>query len=192
MKIKAQKIFNIRHLSVSCDLELRTGINLLTGSNGIGKSTFFHYLKNYRSELIPGLTCAFMDQFPLLPLSELRGEDIIHILNKDISWFRADIAYSLVEFLSLKKLLCHKVESYSGGENQLFKFILLLSQDVDCYFLDEPLQYLDDHNISLVLEKIQNLKDKKVLIIEHRKEKLLQIKPYSFEMKQQEGGITIQ
>ncbi len=71
------------------------------------------------------------------------------------------------------------------------KFILLLTQDVDCDFLDEPLQYLDDKNISLVLEKLQGLSGKKVLIIEHRKDKISEVNPHFFEMSKHEGSITI-
>lgn len=191
MKITLKDIFQVHKENVSCDIELRSGISVLTGPNGIGKSTFFHYLKNHRSSCLPGLTCAFMDQFPLLPLSELRGEDLISILDKDISWFNGEVSQKLVKKFNFENLLKNKVESYSGGENQILKFILLLSQEVDCYFLDEPLQYLDDKNIASFIKSLQDLADKKILIIEHRKEKISHINPHLYEMNKSEGGITI-
>ena len=191
MKLKSKNIFQVHDVNVSCDLVLNEGINVLTGANGIGKSIFFHYIKNHRTEVLPGLSCAFMDQFPLLPLSELRGEDLIQILDSDIPWFNGQKSKELIKEFQFERLLGNKVESYSGGENQIIKFVLLLSQDVDCYFLDEPLQYLDDKNIALVLEKLQSLSSKKVLIIEHRKEKISEVKPHFFEMSKNEGGITI-
>lgn len=192
MKITEKNIFQVHHLNVSCDFLLSTGVNVLTGNNGIGKSTFFHYIKNHRIKLLPGLTCAFMDQFPILPLSELRGEDIINILEEEISFFSIERAMKLVTDFHFTKLLNNRVESYSGGENQILKFILLLSQEADCYFLDEPLQYLDDKNISLVIDKLQILENKRILIIEHRKEKISNINPHFFEMSKKEGSITIQ
>lgn len=191
MKLNFENIFKVHNVNVSCDLTLNEGISVLTGANGVGKSTFFHFLKNHRAEVLPGLTCAFMDQFPLHPLSELRGEDLIHILDTDISWFDGNKAKALIKKFHFEKLISNKVESYSGGENQIIKFVLLLSQNVDCYFLDEPLQYLDDKNISLVLDELQASSNKKILIIEHRKEKISNVSPHFFTMSKDEGSITI-
>ena len=172
MIIQKEKIFKVRDKYVSCNFEIKSGINVLFGPNGIGKSTFFHYIKNNRKDITGNNSCAFMDQFPLTPLSELTGEDVLLILKKDLGDCNSEKVDYLVNKFKFGKLLNSKVENYSGGENQVFKFIILMGQRADIYFLDEPLQYLDNDNVEKLLEVLETLNDKRILIVEHRKEKI--------------------
>lgn len=192
VNIELVNAFQIHAKKVSANFSLEKGLNVLTGPNGIGKSTFFNYLKHHRKELLLNRSCAFMDQFPLQPLSELRGKDIIQIMAEDFSHFDVHKAYHFVSQFSFEHLLYNKVQSYSGGENQIFKFILLLSQQADFYFLDEPLQYLDDKNIELFLDVLKEFNDKYVFIIEHRKEKIQQLSARFIIMKQDQQSIKIE
>ena len=191
MKISQTQLFYVNAYSVNCELEIFDGLNILTGRNGIGKTTFFDYIKNHAKELFPNKVCAFMDQFPLKPLIELRGIDILQILEEDISRFKPDKANELIDLFNFRKLLDACVENYSGGENQIFKFILMMGQQADIYFLDEPLQYLDDKNIEKLMSEIYQLSDKKIVMIEHRLEKLLDLNCHWIEMKEWNQNIII-
>lgn len=189
--IKLEKIFQIHGSPVSAHFSLKKGITILTGENGVGKSTFFHYLKNHRAQIFGNFTCAFMDQFPLAPLSELRGKDIINILQQDLQGFDAAFAHKFLDEARMTKLLENTVESYSGGENQMFKFALLISQKAQFYFLDEPLQYLDNQNIIKLLTELRKRDNKYILIIEHRKEKIEEYTDHSLTMKNINNSIMI-
>lgn len=172
MIVQKDKIFKVSEKYVSCNFELKSGINVLFGPNGIGKTTFFHYIKSNRKDILGNSTCAFMDQFPLAPVSELTGNDILSILKKDLVNFDFEKVDFLINKFNFTRLLNSKVENYSGGENQIFKFIILMGQNADIYFLDEPLQYLDNDNVEKLLEVLESLNSKKILIVEHRKEKI--------------------
>jgi ABC-type molybdenum transport system ATPase subunit/photorepair protein PhrA len=44
---------------------------LLTGDNGVGKSSLLQYFKLYQDRYFPGLVCRFMDQGRLEPLNQI-------------------------------------------------------------------------------------------------------------------------
>lgn len=191
MRIENQKLFKVKNIWVDCNFELKDGLNILSGSNGIGKTSFLNFLKVNKKDIFKNHICAFMDQASLKPISELTGAEILNILSSDLDRFDKNRALDLVEQFGFNKLLNAKVEVYSGGENQVFKFILLVAQNSDIYFLDEPLQYLDDDNVQKMLKVLDGLKTKKLFMVEHRKEKLNEVSFHQINMKNIHDGLVI-
>lgn len=177
------------------DLSLTpTGVNLLTGPNGIGKSTLFHYLKENAKELFPNMRLSFLDQKALSPISQLNVEDVISCVYDELSHLYEDKVqmYELINFFEIRKLLKTAVMSLSGGENQLIKILLCLCQKADFYLMDEPFHFLDFKNY----EKLMQLIEKRSInngffIIEHRNEKLVSISKRKFELSCAANAIVI-
>jgi len=178
MKIKNSKLFFVNKLPVNSDFVICKGLSLLTGENGVGKSSFFNFVKANRSHFIKNQKIAFMDQFPLSPINDVRVCDAIDLLSRGLTHFYYEDALLLLKDFQLEYLVDRPIRQLSGGENQLLKFILLVSQNVDYYFLDEPLQYIDRSRLDVLKKKIQNLSyEKSIFLIEHRIELLEDLNP---------------
>jgi ATP-binding cassette subfamily E protein 1 len=74
----------------------------------------------------------------------------------------------VVPRLNIDHVLDRSMEQVSGGELQRIAIGATLLKDADVYFLDEPSSYLDIHERLRVAKVIQDLAQKKrVLVIEH-------------------------
>lgn len=147
----------------------KSGIVLLRGVNGVGKTTFFRHLKTHA--IVEEIPCAFLDQLPLVPLALMTVADVFECLAKELPsqvqgpWEQFD----LLKEVNIANLLHRPVTKLSGGENQLVKILLCLYQKADMYLMDEPFHFLDMKNYQKILDIIQTLaKQKRFLIIEHR------------------------
>ena len=117
---------------------------VLLGDNGIGKSSFISFLKNYYLEKkIPG-HWFFMHQEPLRGLGTRRPMDLIEELENLFTPLKFQDEFSLGALLS------QELNSLSGGENQKFKISLALSFASDYLVLDEPSNNLDQTGIALL------------------------------------------
>lgn len=192
MKINFDSNLFVNELEVKGDLELKSGLNVLSGRNGLGKSTLFNFIKNNRNKFFENEKLSFMDQFPLMPLSELRVQDLFNILVEDISYFDIKKSNELLDFFKFNSLLTRSINLLSGGENQILKFILASSQKTNFYFFDEPLQYLDGENLKKVIDEIKNLSTSStVVVIEHRKEHLSHLDVNWIEMVEDGDSILV-
>jgi len=192
MEIQFNAKLSVNGLEVKGSLNLKKGLNILTGRNGLGKSSLFHFIKNNKNEYFGKNRLSFMDQFPLMPISELRVKDIFKILKEDISYFDEKRLEVLISLFHFDSLLSRSVQLLSGGENQILKFILASSQKTDFYFFDEPLQYLDGDNLKLIIDQIKALASTStVVLIEHRKEHLASLDANWIEMVKEDNAITL-
>lgn len=154
-----------------------SGVWLLYGENGIGKSTVVQFIKlneNLRNQF----TISFLDQFPLTSLNEMTVKSLIENLQMDFSNFNIeDELKNLFEKFFESSLLQKSINQLSGGENQLLKLIICLGFDADLYVLDEPTTFLDVEKNNHFLKMINSFKKKQksFLIVEHRKEQLREI-----------------
>lgn len=172
IEIELQNKLKINGLIVDCSLSiLKQNTYLITGENGVGKTSFVQYLKTYSREVFDQNKLCFTDQFPLTPLNEISYSGIKSVLN-DIRLEKLDT------FENNEHVLGHimdvPIKSLSGGQNQLVKIFLSLFISGDIFIFDEPLQYLDTKNVTLFKRIICDLKSigKTILIIEHRAELL--------------------
>jgi ABC-type multidrug transport system ATPase subunit len=192
MRLTKDNYFCVNDMQVDVDINLNVGLNLLTGPNGIGKSSFLNALKHDVLSIFSKRKVAFMDQFPLAPVNEVRLLDVLKMMSGSFEHFDQAQARRLIKMFDIDYLVNRSIKLLSGGENQLVKFILAASQRVDFYFLDEPLQFLDKEKLKLVKSHLELLaKTSCVFIIEHQIDHLVDLEVTHFGMKQKKGRITI-
>ena len=63
----------------------------------------------------------------------------------------------------------------SGGEKKRITFIRCLQKDADVYILDEPTNELDESNVKKIIEQLELLKTKAIVIIISHDKKILSI-----------------
>jgi ABC-type multidrug transport system ATPase subunit len=143
------------HIQWIChDLSWRlsnTGIHLIEGASGRGKTTILHLL-NQRLTPLKGRIQS-RSSYPLMLTHPLyvhpgwRVEQYCQFFNLDAQHLhRLDLGH-----IPMKQ----RVETLSGGERVRFFLTLLLSQDGDVYFLDEPCSGLHDKHQRLVIDWIK-------------------------------------
>lgn len=142
------------HLRSELRLNPEAGkIHVITGENGIGKST---YLKYHALNFLPG-TFIFSEQRALdvffdRPLSRFR-----EILIEDSESCHRELFHEFWKKSGLEQKESRLLSQLSGGENQLLKLISQCSAIREFYLLDEPGQYLDREKKNLVAELFQTL-----------------------------------
>jgi ATP-binding cassette subfamily E protein 1 len=160
LKIKEDNFFYINNVSVDVNIELLSGnLNILTGKNGVGKTTFVNHLQNY----VDGVFICF--QHRLSSVNSTRVKDLIEILknNNLIDSSQLEVNIKLFRF---QDLINREIKELSGGENQILKIIITLSSLKELLIFDEPSQYLDTENLSYFKCALKEC-NQKVLIIEH-------------------------
>lgn len=80
----------------------------------------------------------------------------------------ASKAEDLMDELSVKHLMDHKLNKLSGGELQKVAIVAAVMKEADIYFFDEPLAFLDVAERLKVSDFIKNLSQgKTVIVVEH-------------------------
>jgi translation initiation factor RLI1 len=171
LKIKSFQNLKLAHADCEFDLVIEQGlVHWLVGENGIGKSSFFHYLKEEKKQH-PDWNIAFLDQFPLDPLVNMNVRGLLDMLTEcsvlDQNWIEE---IRLGESLPIGSFMETRVHDLSGGQNQLLKLFLCFGQNRDFYFIDEPFLNLDLNRSEMLQALINRVCDhhRGVLIIEHR------------------------
>lgn len=154
---------------IKYNIKLEKGLlHALLGPNGVGKSSWLKHLKKTH----PWEESAyFIDQFPLRPLGDLRGEDYFKMLceffefERNLSQFR-----DWIEGLrpGLSKIFASPLNDLSGGENQLVKLLIGLNSKTDLLFCDEPFNNLDSQAYELISKLlISRAKNSYLLVVSH-------------------------
>jgi ABC-type Mn2+/Zn2+ transport system ATPase subunit len=172
VRIEFKEQYYIRELPVICDITLCVGgLNLLTGPNGTGKSSFIQFLKLNSDEYFKKSKLSYVDQMPLKPLNKISYNEIekslVHERYSGMEVYQEIRSYITdYDFLPINDL--------SGGQNQMTKILLSAFIGGDIFVFDEPLQYLDKTNSQLFLKYLEKLKSlgKTILIIEHQFDRL--------------------
>jgi ATPase subunit of ABC transporter with duplicated ATPase domains len=146
---------------------------LLTGPNGIGKSTLLKTLTNewphFRGQLQnPFVNFAYLPQIENISLHiPFTLKDVIDIeLNKKVSLEQI----SALGFLPPQKLPL-AWNSASGGERKRALLTRFFLKPSEVLFLDEPFNHLDLKTVELLVKKLESdeLKNKTILMILHDK-----------------------
>ncbi len=183
--------FVINKLLVTASLELVSGkLYHFAGENGVGKSTFFNFLKTHQHKYFPKLHCQFIDQLRFNPLNEISFLD----LKRSLIPYQHSALKIYEKGLELtKNYQSTPIKNLSGGQNQMIKILVSSFLGGDIFFLDEPLQYLDKENKYFVKEFISELKHehKIVCLIEHNHEFLQELIDENYFMQKEVEGIKI-
>lgn len=161
-------------------------IVLLTGDNGVGKSSYVNFLNCHFAKMYPDLKWGLVSQSRLSPLGERCAQNLIEVLKTVIFDFK------FVDFFSLGPLLNRPIHLLSGGENQKLKLSLGFSLGQDFLILDEPSNNLDQTGIDCLRSLIQGRKQRGqgVLIVSHQPQLLSGLKPIHWHMQTKQNSIS--
>lgn len=141
----------------------QTGLTLLQGKSGLGKTTFL--LKLYKELVENNENVIFVTQEPTLFTNERVGNYIKKITNNEI--IEADLNNILKKFeLFNEKNI--RVKNLSGGQQQRLQIMLAYIQKPNFLLLDEPTSFQDRTNANSLMKIMQEYsEDNFVLIVSH-------------------------
>jgi ABC-type cobalamin/Fe3+-siderophores transport system ATPase subunit len=176
--------------NINMDFE-EGSITSIIGKNGCGKTTLLrtasNLLKPFRGEItiggqdisrIPNKELAkkvsFLPQFRTVPNITVHNL-VMHGRYPYLGFSRTpqrrdkEIVKKAIEHMSLDNLINKNVHELSGGQRQKVYLAMILAQDTDIIFLDEPTTYLDINHQLEILEVIKNLKHmgKTIIMVLH-------------------------
>lgn len=175
------------------DLQLKTGLHILIGKNGSGKSTFLktitgqlapiegnislndHDIGSIELTKIPTIISFVGSQFPIVDF--MRVFEFIELARSPytnyfgrISQKDHQISMEALQILGIENLKYRFTSQLSDGEKQLVSIAKAISQETSIIALDEPTAFLDYSNKKLVLDKLIKLSqefDKCIILSSH-------------------------
>lgn len=159
-------------------LESRSAVGLM-GPNGSGKTTLLRVLSGVQKptsgtvEKDPGLAVGFVIQghvpHEYMPM---RSVDVIRVgryrrtglLGRMRSQDRSAIS-NAAERLGVSRLMNAQFATLSGGQRQRVLVAMALAAEPDCLLLDEPVTGLDIPSQKVILDVIQDERDKGRLVV---------------------------
>lgn len=150
--------------------KFNSGLYLLTGNNGIGKSTLLKLIAKviYPSNLnykIDNIKTAYLcEKFDFCNINSYAFLKEISKINK----IKIDVS-SLMDKWKIPK---RNIMNLSKGNKQKIAILMMMLTNVNLYLFDEPTDALDRVSKELFLEFIEGLidNDKIVIIVTHDKE----------------------
>jgi len=141
---------------VPVNIELRKNTHMLiSGPNGIGKSTFLESLARGDSErvtLAPGTKIGYYRQdFSTLDFDRTAFEAIEDVM---IQGTKEDVYKVATRFLLPAELLKNKVASLSEGQKGLLLFARLVVEEPNLLILDEPTNHINFRHIPVIAEAL--------------------------------------
>lgn len=150
----------------SVDLTLKKNMHLLvSGPNGIGKSTFLEALANgdpERVEITPGVKVGYYRQdFSTLDFNRTAFEAIEEVMEKGT---KEDVYKIAARFLIPAELLQNKVETLSEGQKGLLLFARLVAEEPNLLILDEPTNHINFRHIPVIAEALNEYQGAMILV----------------------------
>lgn len=182
------KVEIIKNVNIAFEVGSITSI---VGKNGCGKTTLLrtasNLLKPFRGEIrisgkdildIPNKELAkkvsFLPQLRTVP-NITTYQLVMHGRYPYLGFSRTpqkkdkEIVERAIENMGLNKYINKNLQKLSGGQRQKVYIAMILSQDTDIIFLDEPTTYLDINHQLEILEIIKKLKSmgKTIVMVLH-------------------------
>ncbi len=171
---------------------LPNNIYVLTGKNGVGKTTLFKilaglYLDKYEGSVLYNhnninhldlyflrkKTICFAEQNPVI-LDDSLEENTSLFKNDHVSQLSyLNISHSLLPVSKNKEKF--NMLNLSVGEKQRIAFIRAINQDATVYLFDEPTAALDNEAVNILTSYIENIKHKKIILIVSHDSRIINI-----------------
>ena len=167
---KIYKKYNNNMILNNFSYKFETGLYLITGHNGIGKSTL---LKTLCKVIKPTNLNYSIDKIKTAYLCEK-----IELLNSKVLPFLNSVAkinkvkYDIKKEMQIWNIPNKNIYNLSKGNKQKVGLLMLMLTNADLYILDEPTNALDELSIKLLKYYIKRLLEngKIVLVSTHSKE----------------------
>lgn len=143
-----------------------TGIVLITGENGVGKSTLCSYI--YDQKLIDGdLVWTESQQFR--SIYPIKVESILSLFQKNALSLDTERFRKISSLFDLDSWKSRTWEELSSGQGQMLKLLMGLSLKAKTYILDEPAHFLDKNKLGSLSIIVRDISlESLVIIIDHR------------------------
>ncbi len=148
------------------DMVLKKNMHLLvSGPNGIGKSTFLEALASgdeERAHITPGIKVGYYRQdFSTLDFESTVMDALLAVMNDK----NPESAYRIgAKFLIPGTLMQHKVESLSEGQKGLLMFARLYAEKPDLLILDEPTNHINFRHLPVIAKALDSYKGAMILV----------------------------
>lgn len=166
------------------DLEILQGsFNIITGSNGTGKSTLMNIMSKKMAPSSGTIICNdkifFMEQFPDInknfPISVLQFVLLGRITNLTFCFNKQDIkdAEHCLKTLNILDLKDKNIDKLSGGQEKKILLARGIMSKAKIFLLDEPLCGIDAQSRVFVLhyiEKLSKIYNITIVMITHHNE----------------------
>ena len=162
ISINQKEYLLINGSPVDVNVSFQTGVvNLIKGANGVGKTSFVKKIAKSNSDI------SVCFQKELRSLNTILVKDLLDCL-KETRSFDFKACKELLSVFDFEKNLNKEVNILSGGENQTLKLIINLSSFKKNLIFDEPSQFLDSQKLGQFIQRINDIKeDKLIILIEH-------------------------
>ncbi len=165
-----EKSFQAFHIKINKGAIERTDVLTITGSNGLGKTTFLKMLagiiKPDKGTLTSKVKIAYKPQDLQTVEGTVEGWLKRIAKNYDNGWFKQNI----LDKLNLQNILKNEISSLSGGELQKVYIAVTLSMTADVYAFDEPSAFIDVEDRLKIAEVIRDFmlkNDTCAIVVDH-------------------------
>jgi len=165
-----EKKFPSFHMKINGGTIQKGDVLTITGSNGLGKTTFLKMLAGLIKPDKGALTSKVKIAYKPQDLQSESGtvKDWLDRVAKhhDSGWFKQNI----LEKLNLQSIINNNISQLSGGELQKVYIAITLSQKADVYAFDEPSAFIDVEDRLKVAEVIRDFMIKNetcAIVVDH-------------------------
>jgi energy-coupling factor transport system ATP-binding protein len=188
----------INNIFYDASLSLKKGCYAVTGSNGSGKTTLVRIISGVAVDLYKGKLSGEISiddeplKKPVVIPQELDSSLLAETAYDEVSFFSLNKNFmfknpdEFFKIWGLDEIKNKKTDRLSSGEKQryIISVNLSFSNRAALVIMDEPLAFLDDNNLNLLIERVGELKKNfTVLIVGHRFDEMNEVIDGYFEIR---------